>query len=87
MEGLRELLQRATQRTQANLPDQDPMEEILMMRRDGAAQRQMQPQHERIMGAVPDAPVKMEDNVIQYFRQMGIPDEVIFRELGIGASR
>lgn len=84
---LPELFERTRARTLQGVQPDPEMEEILRLRRDGAKQRQLVPEQESILGASPDQPVELQDNVIQYFRQMGIPDEMIFRELGIGATR
>lgn len=85
MNGLQDMMKRSSTLTQRHLELTPEEEEILMMRRDGDRQRQLQPEQEQVLGAPPDQGPQIQDDVLQYFRQMGIPDEVIFRELGIGA--
>jgi len=86
MNGLQEMIERARKRTLSEMGANDEMEQILMLRRDGNMQRQMQPEQEKVMGETPPKEAGIEDGVVEYFRKMGMSDALIYQHLGIGGK-
>lgn len=67
------------------------MDELARLRRQASeteAQRlrAIQQEQEAILGPEQGGP-SLDQDVLQYYRSLGLPDELIFRELGIGAQR
>jgi hypothetical protein len=85
MNGLQEMIERARKRTLGEMDANDEMEQILMLRRDGNMERRMKPEQEKVMGETPSGGI--EDGVVEYFRKMGMSDDLIYQHLGIGGKR
>ena len=80
------IFDRATKATQSGLMGDDYINELAMMRRRAAeGQADIRQQQESVLGPETGAPA-LEDNLVQYYRSLGLPDEMIFQELSRGAE-
>ena len=83
------MFDRASNLTQQGLMGDDYMQELALMRRRAAEEKaKMIQQQESVLGPDRGAPsVNIEDDVIGYYRQLGIPDEMIMEGLGLSGDR
>lgn len=86
MTELPELFERARQRSLSRFSVNEPvddMDDIARMRAEAQRRRQMKAEQESVLGEESNRPVTLDEDVLQYYRQMGLPEEMILQGLGL----
>lgn len=78
-----ELFQRGSRATEGGMMDELARLRMKASQTEGERLRTIRQQQEQVLGPETSEGPSIEENVIQYYRNMGIPDEIIFRELGV----